>query len=277
MKPYQPKPRQRVAGTRAAAGLALLAALCAAPASASDNRLQNPGFDTALAAWVDMGDSARRSRFAGEDATGQSTSGSIELRQFGTVFANVIERFRYQCVVLAGLAFPQPYGASARVELAQAAPARAHLYLFEYATTNCQGAPLAIQSPLLVNDAENAWRSAQGSYTPSVQGVAAVRIELALESLQNGSGPGLRGVVRFDDVFFGGAPGRQPAGFVQRRATIDAGGGQPGAGGYAHASTLGQPDAGSAAGAGYALQSGFWQADAPAAPLPDTVFSDGFE
>lgn len=257
--------------------LVLAALLGVTPASASDNRLQNPGFDAALAGWVDMGDGERRSRFSGDDATGQSTSGSIELRQFGTALANLTARFRSQCIPLAGLVFPQTYGASARVDLVQGAPARARLWVFEYGSLDCQGAALSWDAPLLVNDAQDAWRSAAGSYTPGVPGAVAVRIELGLEALQSAGGSGLRSAVRFDDVFFGGSPGPQPAGFVQRQATVDAGGGHLGAGGYAHASTLGQPDAGSASGAGHALQSGFWHTNAPTAPPADTVFSNGFE
>lgn len=259
------------------AALALVAALGAGSANASNNRLQNPGFDAALAGWIDMGDGARRSRFSGEDATGQSASGSIELRQFGTTLANLAERFRYQCLPLAGLTFPVFYGASARVDLSQPVPAQARLYLFEYGTADCQGPPLSNQPPLLVNDAEDVWRSAEASYTPGVAGVASVRIELAMEYLQSAGGAGLKAMVRFDDVFFDGSPGRQAAGFVQRRATIDAGGGQPAGGGYLHASTLGQPDVGSSTSAAYALQSGFLWSDTPSLPLPAAIFESGFE
>ena len=53
--------------------------------------------------------------------------------------------------------------------------------------------------------------------------------------------------------------------------TLDGGGGRSQGSGYALHATLGQPDAGTSHGGGFALAGGFW----PAAT--DALFADGFE
>lgn len=61
------------------------------------------------------------------------------------------------------------------------------------------------------------------------------------------------------------------------RQSIDGGGGRATSASYTLHGTIGQPDAGPAmTSASYALRGGFLAA-APAAPLPDPLFSNGFE
>ena len=61
------------------------------------------------------------------------------------------------------------------------------------------------------------------------------------------------------------------------RQSIDGGAGRSASAGYTVNGTVGQPDAGPAmTSASYSLRGGFHLA-APAAPLPDPLFSNGFE
>jgi hypothetical protein len=61
------------------------------------------------------------------------------------------------------------------------------------------------------------------------------------------------------------------------RQSIDGGAGRATGGGYILHGTIGQPDAGpTMTSASYVLRGGFHRA-APEAPLPDPLFSDGFE
>jgi len=61
------------------------------------------------------------------------------------------------------------------------------------------------------------------------------------------------------------------------RQSIDGGAGRATSATYSLSGTIGQPDAGSTmTSASYTLRGGFHLA-APAAPLPDPLFSDGFE
>jgi len=53
--------------------------------------------------------------------------------------------------------------------------------------------------------------------------------------------------------------------------TIDAGGGRSQGAGYQLTATLGQPDAGTAVGAGYRLQGGFWPGPIQSVSLPPAV------
>lgn len=71
-----------------------------------------------------------------------------------------------------------------------------------------------------------------------------------------------------------------PAGgtFVMSRHVVASGGGQVTGGSYALNGTVGQAEAqGPVAGAGFVLTGGFHAPQAPAVPLPDPVFRDGFE
>lgn len=60
------------------------------------------------------------------------------------------------------------------------------------------------------------------------------------------------------------------------RQVVGAGGERAIGGSYVLVGTIGQPATGPASGSGYAIQQGF-HAAAPAGPLPDLMFRNGFE
>ncbi|GMU42611.1 MAG: hypothetical protein DYH17_03045 [Xanthomonadales bacterium PRO6] len=60
------------------------------------------------------------------------------------------------------------------------------------------------------------------------------------------------------------------------RQVIGAGGARASGGSYVLVGTIGQAATGPASGSGYAIQQGF-HAAAPAGPLPDQLFRNGFE
>lgn len=69
-------------------------------------------------------------------------------------------------------------------------------------------------------------------------------------------------------------------GFAIRRHVIAGGGGTSSGGAFAIAGTIGQADADAlhpASGGVFAITGGFWPGIAPAAPVGDAVFANGFE
>jgi len=187
-------------GRRVAAAYLLVSALAMASSGPlwAQSAVNNGEFDQDLAAWTLFSGPDLSATWSSIDRDGDSGSGSAELRDMaiGNGGNQIIVT---QCVDLSGQSIPVPWEVSAQVELEGEAWLNAWFHMAEYSDDRCADY-VGITATELVNQANSAWQTISGDYTPFDSGIGSVRIELVI---QKPSDSGTAGLARFDGVSFG--------------------------------------------------------------------------
>jgi hypothetical protein len=255
----------------ALAGLTL-ALGCLPVLATAQNRIVNGGFGQSLAAWTADTADGRSASWNNDDADAAPGSGSVEIRHTGTATGLQVMVLG-QCVSLSGMpAGSTPIGMRSKALQESAGTVQAHVSLTFYRDHVCEDFHFPGPSYALAINNPN-WLSEDTSFTRDPD-TRSVRVELGI-SRNVGAPPS--GAVRFDGLYIGTA-GAGPEIANLKRWTVDAGGGRATAGALALSGSIGQPDAGSAAGGSIELQGGFWFAAAAVGPPPgENIFRNGFE
>lgn len=251
--------------------VALLGVVALSPAVVgAQNLLVNGDFAASLSGWTQTDSPQASAQWLDEDADGHAQSGSAEIRETG----NGAQIVLFQCMPLAALSDPIAVGAWAQVQLEGETEVSGLLLIRQFSEADCTFAPGYPLDWHTVNQSQSGWQSFAGSFTRAAPEIQSVMVMLAIYKPNT---VGAAGAVRFDNVYFGGI-GAGPEPVTLRRWTIDVGGGRASGGGITLTGSIGQPEAGSAAGGDVSLQSGFWFGPGSTPPPSgDTIFRNGFE
>jgi hypothetical protein len=182
---------------------ALCCALLLPRPGLAQSSLTNGDFAHDLSSWWLQRAPSLNALWVDEDRNGAADSGAAAIL-VTRAQGDEPEVALTQCLALAGVGFPLPARASARVESHDAGALHAVLLLQEFGDTACQRA-IGPAQPRLINAGRPIWSTLHFDYQPSARGIGSLQVSLAII---RSAGREAEGRVLFDDLQCGIPPRR---------------------------------------------------------------------